>query len=337
MTDQSKSAGSVVSAYSGLSMKDKDFKALNKHLPISLIIWLRLSIVLTIAVVAIFTPGFLSAPSILTLLTTLSFIGCVAVGMTLITISGNIMSFSLGATAAAAAITFVTVLNSAGFIAGIAAALLVGGLLSGVQGVIIGWLRANPIIVSIASVALIYGTLNWLTNNASVNARPGAGHESLQGKIAEIPVEFLVLLAIVLFAHCLLSYTTFGRHLFLTGSGPRAAEVSGLRRWRTVTGAYVWAGVFTATAGILLGSRYSQANMEYGIGYDYDAIAAVLVGGTAIQGGQGSIIQTMAGALLISVVQVLLLLHGFRLEWQHLITGLIVLTVVMLQTTGLRR
>ena len=73
------------------------------------------------------------------------------------------------------------------------------------------------------------------------------------------------------------------------------------------TGAYVWAGLFTAVAGIMLGVRYNQANMEFGIGYDYDAIAAVLVGGTAIQGGQGSMIRTLAGVAVISVVQVVLL------------------------------
>lgn len=302
-----------------------------------LVVWLRIALFALLAVAVMLTPGFLSAPSLLALLTTISFVGCVAVGMTLITISGNIMSFSLGATAAASAVAFVTVLNAAGLVPSIAAALLVGALLSGVQGVIIGWLRANPIIVSIASLALIYGILTLLTNNATVNARPGAGHEILQGKIGEIPVEFLILLLIVAFAQCLLSYTMFGRNLFLTGSGLRAADASGLRTWRTVAGAYVWAGVFTATAGILLGARYNQANMEYGIGYDYDAIAAVLVGGTAIQGGQGSAVQTLAGVVLISVVQVLLLLHGFRQEWQYLIAGLIVLLVVMLQTRGASR
>jgi len=76
--------------------------------------------------------------------------------------------------------------------------------------------------------------------------------------------------------------------------------------------------------------------MEYGLNYDYDAIAAVLVGGTAIQGGQGSVLRTLVGVLVIGVVQIVLLLYGLRQEWQILITGLIVLGVIMLHTTGER-
>jgi ribose/xylose/arabinose/galactoside ABC-type transport system permease subunit len=299
--------------------------------------WLRLLFVVGLAAAVALTPGFLSAPSLLTLLTTVSFVGCVAVGMTFITLSGNIMSFSLGATVAACAVTFVTVLNAAGVFAGIVAALAVGGLLSAAQGAIIGGLRANPIIVSIAALALIHGGLNFITGNATTNATPGAGHEILRGKLFGLPIEFVALLILVVLGQLILSWTTFGRHIYFVGSGARAAEAVGLRVGWVVTGGYFLAGLFSAVAGVLLGLRYNQANMEYGIGYDYDAIAAILVGGTAIQGGHGSVIRTFAGVIFIATIQVLLLLHGFRQEWQYLIAGIIVLLVVMLQTAGRRR
>jgi ribose/xylose/arabinose/galactoside ABC-type transport system permease subunit len=294
----------------------------------------RIVVIALLVVVALSTPGFLSAPSLLALLTTLSFVGCVAAGMTLITISGNIMSFSLGATAAATSVMFVAVLNQAGLVAGCIAALVLGAAIAGVQGFIIGWLRANPIIVSIAALALIYGIFNGLTRNATINAEPGASHELIKGKLLGIPIEFVLFLSVLIVGQLVLSLTVFGRNLFLIGSGLPAADAAGLRPWRTVTGAYIWAGLFTAVAGIMLGVRYNQANMEFGVGYDYDAIAAVLVGGTAIQGGQGSMIRTLSGVAVISIVQVVLLLYGFRQEWQYLIAGLIVLLVVMLHTAG---
>jgi ribose/xylose/arabinose/galactoside ABC-type transport system permease subunit len=297
----------------------------------------RIVVIALLVVVALSTPGFLSAPSLLALLTTLSFVGCVAAGMTLITISGNVMSFSLGATAAATSVVFVAVLNEAGLVAGIIAALLLGAAITGVQGFVIGWLRANPIIVSIAALALIYGISNGLTSNATVNAMPGAGHELIRGKLFGTPIEFVLFLSVLAVGQLVLSFTVFGRNLFLIGSGLAAADAAGLRPWRTVTGAYLWAGLFTAVAGIMLGIRYNQANMEFGVGYDYDAIAAVLVGGTAIQGGQGSMIRTLSGVAVISIVQVVLLLYGFRQEWQYLIAGLIVLLVVMLYTEGAKR
>ncbi len=110
-----------------------------------------------------------------------------------------------------------------------------------------------------------------------------------------------------------------------------------MRTWRSITGAYLWAGLFTGQAGIMLAIRYDGANMAYGSGYDYDAVAAVLVGGTVIKGGQGSALRTLAGAMIIAIVQALLLLLGLRQEWQYLITGLIVLAVIVLHTSGERR
>ena len=84
----------------------------------------------------------------------------------------------------------------------------------------------------------------------------------------------------------------------------------------------------------MLATRYDAANMDYGVAYDYDAIAAVLVGGTAIGGGHGSAIRTFAGAMVIAAVQVMLLLRGLRQEWQYLAAGLIVLGVIILQARG---
>jgi ribose/xylose/arabinose/galactoside ABC-type transport system permease subunit len=280
------------------------------------------------------TPGFLSGPSILSLLTTVSFIGCVAIGMTLITISGNIMSFSLGATVGVSAMVFILAMNAFGFGLGLICGLVSGALISGVQGFAIGWVRANPIIVSIAALALIYGVTQAFAEKGTVYADPGTVPAFIKGKIAGMPIEFLVFLLSAAFAQFILSATRFGRNLFMVGSSFRASEAIGVRTWRTITGAYIWAGLFTSLAGIMLAIRYDAANMDYGVGYDYDAIAAVLVGGTAIGGGHGSAWRTLAGAIVIAGVQVMLLLKGLRQEWQYLAAGLIVLAVIILQSRG---
>jgi ribose/xylose/arabinose/galactoside ABC-type transport system permease subunit len=136
--------------------------------------------------------------------------------------------------------------------------------------------------------------------------------------------------AIILIGQALFRWTVFGRNLLLVGSGWRAAEAVGLPVQRTIFGAYLWAGFFTAIGGMLLAIRYNEANMSLAVHYDYDAIAAVLVGGTAIQGGDGSMIRTFIGVAAISIIQVVLLLYGFGEEWRYFITGLIVLMVVIL-------
>ena len=273
----------------------------------------RAIVLVVLAAVALTTPGFLSQPSILSLLTTVSFIGCVAVGMTLITISGW-----------------------GGFAFGLIAALAFAGLSNALQGFLIGWLRANPIIVSIAALALIYGVAEAFAAHGTIYAAAGTSYGGFKGRIAGIPVEFAVFLCVAALGQFILSLTTFGRNLFLIGSSFRAAEAVGVRTWRAITGAYLWAGLFTAPAGIMLAIRYDAASMNYGMGYEYDAIAAVLVGGTIIKGGEGSVLRTLAGALIIGVIQVVLVLQGLRTEWQYLIAGLVVLGVIALQTSGAR-
>lgn len=141
-----------------------------------------------------------------------------------------------------------------------------------------------------------------------------------------MPYEFLAFLAVLVAAQRMLWYTPFGRNLYMVGSSPRAADAAGVRNWRTLTGVYLWASLFSAVSGVMLAMRYNSASMEYGINYDYDAIAAVLVGGTAMSGGRGSALRTLAGVMVIGLVQ-MLLLHGLRQEWQLLITGLIVLAI----------
>ena len=129
------------------------------------------------------------------------------------------------------------------------------------------------------------------------------------------------------------SLTVFGRNLFLVGDSVAAAEACGVASWRTIAGAYLWAGFFAAVAGILLAARFAQGNMLYAQGYDYGAIAAVLVGGTSMGGGRGSTFRTLLGVLFITVVQVVVLLHGLTEQWQYFNLGAIVLVVILLQTS----
>lgn len=296
---------------------------------------IRLFGIAALVVIAFTTPGFTAMPAVLALLTTMSFIGCVAVAMSFVTISGNIMSLCFGATAAATSLVFIGVLQDGlGLLPAVLVALAFGAVVTGAQGFCIGYIGANPIIVSIAMLALIQGVAQLVTDGSSLYANTGGPQEMLKGKIAGIPIEFILFLTTALVGHALLAFTRFGRNLYMIGNSPRAAEAAGIRTWRSITGAYIVAGICTAVPGVMLASRYGLANMEYGIGYDYDAIAAVLVGGTAIHGGEGNVLRTFLGVVVIAVVQVVVLLYGFRQEWQYLITGLIVLAVIMLHTVG---
>jgi ribose/xylose/arabinose/galactoside ABC-type transport system permease subunit len=284
---------------------------------------------------ALGTPGFLSTVSLVSLMTTMSFIGCVAIGMTFITLSGNIMSFALGATLGATTIVF-TVSLPLGLAGALLTAFAFSAALTGAQGFVVGYFRANPIIVSMAALALILGFVTLITGGRGIYP-DGSEGDVLKGNIGVVPKSLAAFLLTVVVGQLILSFTRFGRNIYMVGSNLRAAEAAGIATWRTVTGAYVVAGLCTAFSAVLMAARYASGDMEHGLGYDYQAISAVLVGGTAIAGGEGSALRTLAGAFIIAVVEGLLLLNGFSTQWQYLTIGIIVLGVIMLQTLGEER
>jgi len=284
---------------------------------------------------ALATPGFFSRTSLLALLTTVSFIGCVAVGMTFITLSGNIMSFSLGTTLSTGTMVFVASLGW-GVWPAILLTLAYGAAVSGLQGWIIGYFRANPIIVSMAAMALITGLATWLTGGRGLYPETSAA-DWLKSQVGPVPGPLAALLVLAALGQFTLSCTRAGYRLRLVGSNARAALAAGIEPWHSVLFAYVLAGVFTAVSAVLIAARYSSGDMQHGIGYDYHAISAVVLGGTAIQGGRGSVLQTLAGAFLLAVVQGLLVLHGFSTPMQHLLGGVLVLAAIVLQYRGSAR
>jgi ribose transport system permease protein len=300
-----------------------------------LVLAIRVVAVAGIAAFALATPGFTSPLSINALLNAISFIGCVSVGMTFITLTGNIMSLCLGATVSASALVFLASL-SAGILPAFVAALLFGIIVSAAQGMLVGYFRANPILVSIAALSLLIGGAALATGGERIYPS-GEGLQMFKGRVAGIPVEALYFFATVIIGQLILSWTRIGRVMVMVGSNVRAATAAGINAASAVTVAYILAGACAAVSGILLAARYGSGDMELGAGYDYTAIAAVLVGGTGIQGGSGSVVRTLIGVTVIAIIEVVLLLRGFNQQLQYLITGIIVLGVIMLHTLGERR
>ncbi|MDL2402513.1 ABC transporter permease [Rhizobium mayense] len=282
---------------------------------------------------ALSTPGFLSRPSLTALANAMSLVGCVALAMTFVTIGGNIMSFSLGATASVAGIVFMAMLGH-GFLAAALAAVLAGTVITALQGSIIGALRANPIIVSLAAYALLIG-LTQIIVGPKMDA-PNLDYQFLKGRLGGIPVSFLVFAALTVLAQLIVTFTRFGHELMLVGSNARAAEAAGIHVSRVTVIAYALAGVLSGIGGILIAARFGSADMQTARGFEYTAIAAVLIGGTAIGGGRGSMVQSFLGMAAIVVINALVLLQGFSMEFQRLTVGLAVLAVVILQGLGRR-
>ena len=298
-------------------------------------LWIRLAAAAAIAAFALTTPGFLTPLSLNALFTAISFVGCVAVGMTFITLTGNIMSLALGATVSASALAFLAML-SFGILPAFLLTVLFAAIITGLQGFLVGHFRANPILVSIAALSLLLGGAAFVTGGHRIYPA-GEGLAIFKGRILGIPKEALCFFATVLAGQLILSWTRVGRMMSMVGSNARAATAAGIDAAGVITMAYVIAGACAAVSGVLLAARYGSGDMEIGAGYDYTAIAAVLVGGTGITGGSGSTLRTLVGTIVIAIIEVVLLLRGFSEQLQYLITGLIVLVVIMLHAAGEKR
>lgn len=239
------------------------------------------------------------------------------------------MSFSIGASMSATTIVFMVSVGL-GLIPALILAFLFCAALNGIQGWIIGVFRANPIIISMAAYSLIIGSAIYITGGSGVYPL-GNTTDILTHNLGPVPGPLAAFLLVAVIGQLILSFTRFGRNIYLVGANPHAAKAAGIEPWRTVMWAYALAGLFTAVSAVLIAARYRSGDMEHGIGYEYHAISAVLVGGTAIQGGQGSVLRTLLGTVFIALMQGLLILRGYGIEMQYLLIGLVVLAAIMLQ------
>jgi ribose/xylose/arabinose/galactoside ABC-type transport system permease subunit len=239
---------------------------------------------------ALTTDGFLSSANATAIITSVSVVGILAIGMTAIMIGGSFASMSLGTTAAVMAMLFVHQL-SLGLAGALVVSILAGAAACAFQGWIVGSWNANPIILTIAAGSIQVGAATFLTDGRALT--PGNdSYQLLNLTPLGIPISVFVFLALVLIVEFVFRRTTFGRMLFMTGENRRAARAAGLPVTRLTAGAFALAGACAGLAGALLGAYNQGASMQLEGTLTFDAVAATLIGGTVVTGGRGSAWQT---------------------------------------------
>lgn len=275
------------------------------------------------------TKGFMSVINLDSIMTSAAFVGVIAIGATVITLSGNLFSMSLGITAAVAAIVFLAALKF-GTVVAIIVSMMVGAGICAAQGWVTAAFEANPIIVTIGAGLIQEGFTLWATGGITVYPPVKASYGWITGRVTGVPVEFLFLLGTVIGVEFLLRWTRFGRGIYGVGENRRAARAAGLRVIGITTGTFAIAGACAGLGGVLLGAFNQSATMNLQGNYTFTSIAAVLVGGTLITGGRGSAVRTLFGALVVTMILSVLLLRGYSTGVQDLGEGILVLTVVVL-------
>lgn len=278
-------------------------------------------------------PAFWGAGNLSNVLFQASFVGLAACGMTLL-IAGGMLDLSVGGVIAVSAIAVATVLPSTTIGGAIALAVLIGAGLGLVNGLLVTYVRIPPFIATLGTLYLFLG-LAFIWTSGSVVAISSSNYRAATtGRVGWMPVPFLVFLALAVLTYLLLKRTYFGRTLRAFGSNERAAVLAGLPVNRAKVLVFVIAGACFAIAGIFMAGRLSSAEGNMAMGFEMNVIAAVVVGGTALRGGRGTMFGTVVGAVLFAVLANALNLLGIASYWQYVLTGTVLAAAV---AVGARR
>ncbi len=259
-----------------------------------------------------------------------SFVGLVALGQTLVLLTGGI-DLSVGAAAGLSAIFGSLLLTQTGIHPYLVLPLTAGfGMSLGfINGFFVSVLRLNPFIVTLASWEVFAGVTLLVTKGVPVRPLGDTFAVFGQGSILSIPVPVWIFLAAGAVLTFVLARTRFGRNIYAVGGNRDAAELVGIRTWRVEFMVFGLAGMFAALAGILYASRMDSGQPSVGEGWLMGAITAAIIGGTSLKGGQGTIVGTVLGALLMAVLANGIVLMNVSGYWERIIVGLVVLVAIL--------
>lgn len=285
------------------------------------------------------SPNFLQFDNFVGILLATAVVGVLALGATFVIISGGI-DLSIGTVMTlAAVITGVLITNMhLPVVVGIIGGVAVGGLAGLANGILIARFKIPPFIATLGmlnvakGLALVISGLTPIYFSSTPEFNEGAMGSVIGGILPglAIPNIVLVLFGAALVASLLLTKTVLGRYTFAIGSNEEAARLSGVNvnAWKVAV--YVVGGLFAGLGGVLIAARLNSAQPSLGFGYELDAIAAAVIGGTSLAGGEGSILGTIIGAFIISTLTNGLRILSVPQEWQTVVTGGIVILAVYL-------
>ncbi len=306
----------------------------------------RLGVLLALAGLILFGAlrydNFISPFNILSFLRYNSMFALIALGMAFVIITGGI-DLSVGGVAAMASVV-AAYLSPYGWFAGLAGGVLAGFVAGSINGVIITRLRIQPFIATLAMMLAAYGTALLLANNQSVSVSYDTAFTMIgQDDFLGFPIPGWIAGFAYVLGWIFLERHPAGRHVLAIGDGEATANLMGLKVDRTLFAVYALSGVLAGLAGVVLASQFGAGQPTEGVGWELFAIASVVVGGTLLTGGSGSVGATLAGALLLAMVfNILNFENGLgwislSAYWQSVIRGAFLLIVVVLQARLMKK
>jgi ribose transport system permease protein len=289
-----------------------------------------ISLAVLCVVFSVMSPRFLAFNNFMNIMQQVAVIAVAAYGMTYVILLGDI-DLSIGSIIAVSGMVAAQAFAMGfGFVPAVALTLAAGALMGALNGALSAKLMLPSFIVTVATMGIYRGMVSLPTNGAPAMIENDTwlaiGGESFLG----IPIIIWIMAVLFVVNHIILSKTIFGRQVYLTGGNREAAIYSGIRVDRIKIIVFTISGMMAAISGMLLSSRLSSAQTNAGTGYELDAIAAVVLGGTSLAGGVGTIVGTILGALIIGVINNGMNMLSVPYFYQLIVKGAVILIAVWL-------
>jgi ribose transport system permease protein len=292
---------------------------------------------LLLCAVGVITAGdrFASAENVLTILRLASVIGVVSIGMTFVITAGGI-DLSVGAVVGLASVWATTtgtqmLAADVHWIFMVSTALLVGAGAGLINGVLVAYGQIVPFIATLAMLAAARGLAEILANRQTQIIRVRGFLDTFTGNLLGIPVLVWIFALVAVAGWVLLNRTTFGRRTFAVGGNPEAARLAGIRVKRHTMLLYGLVGLAAGIAAVMIMARTTAGSSTHGTLYELDAIAAVVIGGTLLSGGRGTIVGTIFGVLIFTTLTNVFTLNNLSISAQAIAKGVIIVVAVLLQ------
>ena len=289
------------------------------------------------AILWILTPYFLTVSNLLNIAEQTSINAIVAVGMTFVILSGGI-DLSVGSIVALAGVVLGTALQGGQPLPVALVLAAAVGLACGLgNGALVSWGGLPPFIVTLGTMSIARGAALLFTEGRPVSGFDPGFRMLATGRVAFIPAPVIATILVYAIAHFVLTRTTFGRYVYAIGGNEEATRLSGVAIRFHKTMIYGVSGLMSAIAAIILTARLNSAQPIAGINYELDAIAATVIGGTSLMGGEGTLAGTLVGALIMGVLRNGLNLLGVSSFLQQIVIGAVIVVAVLLDTILKRR
>jgi len=294
-----------------------------------------ISFLVLFLVLSFLSNNFLTSNNLVNVLRQVSINGVLAVGMTFVILTAGI-DLSIGsilALAGAVAASLVTGIDAQPAIFAVIAGVLVGTACGAINGGLIAYFNVPPFVATLGLLSVARGaTLLYSGGRPIPNLSPEFRWLG-QGAVVGIPAPVIIFAIVFVVAYMTLRYSVYGRRVYAVGGNPRSAKTSGINTRGIVFSVYALMGGLAGLAGVMLTARTTSALPQAGIGYELDAIAAVVIGGTSLTGGIGRITHTLVGVLIIGMISNGLDLMGVSSYYQQIIKGSIIVLAVLIDSS----